>query len=379
VPLNFPTSPSLNDTYSFGGKTWIWNGEYWRLQSAGAINDIPIGNVTANTGNFTTLSVQTGVSSDLIPTANITYDLGSNNYRWNDIWLANSTIHIGNGSISANSTSLVLINPNGTQFSGGGGGGGSPGGSDTQVQFNDGGSFGGTVGFTFDKTSNLVTVSGNISGANVIQGGTRVFKYFVSNTTPAFAEPGDAWYYPVGDTLYNYINDGVSSQWVENLGVSLPAASTAATANTLAQRDTNASITANVFIGLATSAQYADLAENYQSDQAYAPGTVVVIGGSKEITQSTCAYDTKALGVISTAPAYRMNMAMEGSPVALTGRVPCFVTGPINKGDLLVSSDIPGHAQAMEPDRYRPGCVIGKSLQDFVGGNGMIEIMVGRF
>lgn len=377
MPLDFPASPSLNDTYSFGGKTWIWNGEGWALDPSGAINDIPIGNVTANTGNFTTLSVQTGVASNLLPTANVTFDLGANNYRWNDLWLANSTIHIGNGSISANTTSLILINPNGTTFSGGGGG--TPGGANTQVQFNDGGSFGGTAGFTFDKSSNAVSAAGNISGGNIIQDGTRVFKYFVSNTAPSFAEPGDAWFRPAGNTLYNYLADGDSDQWVETLGVSLPASSTAASANTIAQRDSNASLTANVFIGKATSAQYADLAENYVSDEIYPPGTVMIIGGAREITQSTQDHDTRVAGVISTGPAFHMNAACDGLPVALTGRVPCMVIGPVEPGDLLVSSSVPGHAQAMDPAKYRPGCVIGKSLETLPAVPGRVEILVGRF
>jgi len=79
--LNFPTSPSLNDTYSFGTKTWVWNGDAWQLQSSGAINNIPIGNVTPSTGAFTTLSATgnitgnyfigngsqlTGISSDTV-------------------------------------------------------------------------------------------------------------------------------------------------------------------------------------------------------------------------------------------------------------------------------------------------------------------------
>ena len=54
--LNFPTSPSVNDTYSFGGKTWVWTGAYWRLQASGAINNIPIGNSVPAAGTFTTLS-----------------------------------------------------------------------------------------------------------------------------------------------------------------------------------------------------------------------------------------------------------------------------------------------------------------------------------
>jgi len=62
--LNFPTNPGLNDTYSFGTKTWIWNGAAWQLQTQGAINGIPIGNVTPSTGAFTTLTATGNVDSD---------------------------------------------------------------------------------------------------------------------------------------------------------------------------------------------------------------------------------------------------------------------------------------------------------------------------
>jgi len=108
MSLNFPASPNLNDTYSFGGKTWIWNGDYWRLQTSGSINDIPIGNVIPSTGNFTILSVQTGVNSNLIPTSNLVYNLGSPDKRWKDLWLSNSTIHIGDVQISSSGDSLQL-------------------------------------------------------------------------------------------------------------------------------------------------------------------------------------------------------------------------------------------------------------------------------
>jgi len=175
MPLDFPANPSPNDTYTFGSKTWIWNGEYWRLQSAGAINNIPIGNVTANTGNFTTLAVQTGVVGDLAPATTVTSDLGTDLYRWRDLYLSNSTIYIGNGTISANETSLILTNPDGSPFEGGGNG--TPGGLNTQIQFNDSGVFGGSAGFTFDKatnavsTSGSVTATGNVTGGNILTAG----------------------------------------------------------------------------------------------------------------------------------------------------------------------------------------------------------------
>ena len=112
MPLDFPSSPSVNDTYTYDGKTWIWNGSAWLALST-AINNTAIGDVTPNTGAFTTLS-STGnttlgnIDSNLIPAANITYNLGSNAARWNDIWLANSTIHIGAANISADGGNLLL-------------------------------------------------------------------------------------------------------------------------------------------------------------------------------------------------------------------------------------------------------------------------------
>ena len=60
--LNFPTSPALNDTYSFNGKTWVWNGQGWQLQNQGAINSIVIGNSTPAAGTFTTLSATGNIS-----------------------------------------------------------------------------------------------------------------------------------------------------------------------------------------------------------------------------------------------------------------------------------------------------------------------------
>lgn len=70
--LNFPTNPAPNQTYSFGGKTWIWTGQAWRLTTFGAINNIPIGNATANTGAFTTLSANTFTVQSLTASGNIT-------------------------------------------------------------------------------------------------------------------------------------------------------------------------------------------------------------------------------------------------------------------------------------------------------------------
>jgi hypothetical protein len=137
-------------------------------------------------------------------------------------------------------------------------------------------------------------------------------------------------------------------------------------------------IFATTFNGTATTAQYADLAEIYTSDNHYEYGTVVAIGGEQEITITVETHDNRVAGVISQNPAYLMNRDAIGLPVALTGRVPCKVIGPISKGDRLVSSDVAGHAQRLDMNAYTPGCIIGKALEDFGSGPGVIEILIGK-
>ena len=129
----------------------------------------------------------------------------------------------------------------------------------------------------------------------------------------------------------------------------------------------------------AVQAQYADLAEIYTSDQSYTPGTVVVFGGEAEVTQSHSPNDPRIAGVVSTEPAYLMNSKETGVPVALQGRVPCRVLGPISKGDRVVSSHIAGVAQALDLAQYQPGCIIGKALQAIDSAEiATIEVVVGR-
>ena len=129
----------------------------------------------------------------------------------------------------------------------------------------------------------------------------------------------------------------------------------------------------------ATSAKYADLAENYQADKTYAPGTVVMFGGSSEVTVADA--DTTAVaGVVSTNPAHLMNGGLTGAnvvPVAFTGRVPCQIIGPVKKGDLMVSAGF-GYAKASANPSV--GQVIGKALQEVTfAGKAVIEVVVGRF
>lgn len=106
--------------------------------------------------------------------------------------------------------------------------------------------------------------------------------------------------------------------------------SLSAVRNTLPLRDSSGDITANEFRGVATSAKYADLAEVYETDEDYPVGTVVAVGGEKEVRLAS--FGNIAIGVISEAPAYLMNSESDGQAVGLKGRVPVRVIGPVEKG-----------------------------------------------
>lgn len=145
--------------------------------------------------------------------------------------------------------------------------------------------------------------------------------------------------------------------------------------------------TAGGFEVNAKEAQYADVAERYWADAVYEPGTVLVLGGSKEVTVSNVKYDTRVIGVVSTDPYCIMNSPHRQPdltdefhpPVALLGRVPCKVIGSVQKGDIMVTSTTAGYAQAYTDESEPPaGCVIGKAIEDKVSDEvGVIEVLVG--
>jgi len=137
------------------------------------------------------------------------------------------------------------------------------------------------------------------------------------------------------------------------------------------------SVHANFFVGTATAAQYADLAEKYVADANYEAGTVLEFGGKFEVTLAEDG-TARLAGVVSTDPAYLMNSECAGEytvALALQGRVPCKVRGKIQKGDMLMSG---GSGYARRATNPQIGTIIGKALADFDGVSGVIEVAVGR-
>ena len=120
------------------------------------------------------------------------------------------------------------------------------------------------------------------------------------------------------------------------------------------------------------------MAECYLGDAYYVPGTVVSFGGPAEITFCDSDQDPAVAGVVSTTPAYSMNTGLTGEhvvSVALMGRVPCEVQGPVTKGALMVAA---GNGRARAQLNPPVGTIIGKALESFDGDVGTIEIVVGR-
>jgi hypothetical protein len=176
----------------------------------------------------------------------------------------------------------------------------------------------------------------------------------------------------------SYVNVSVNGSNVASFGAQgiMPTGNASGTLGSATVRWNNVFAVNGGF--LSVNANYADLAEKYVADAEYAPGTVLMFGGDKEVTQ--CVHDmcSRVAGVVSTNPAYLMNSGLEGEhtvELALTGRVPTKVRGPILKGDLIVSAG-DGHARAEGLPQV--GTVIGKALEDFNGDTGVIEVVVGK-
>ncbi|RMG76008.1 MAG: hypothetical protein D6707_12770 [Bacteroidetes bacterium] len=128
----------------------------------------------------------------------------------------------------------------------------------------------------------------------------------------------------------------------------------------------------NVYAG--SNVLMGDIAEYFPLEGSAEEGDLIeLIPGKKDIyRKSAKAYSPYLVGVYSTAPTVTLNNPNSGVPVGLQGRVPVKVTGKIEAGDYLTSSDIPG--VAMKADK--PGFVIGKALESFEGKEGKILCLI---
>jgi len=233
--------------------------------------------------------------------------------------------------------------------------------TDISFKVNDGGT-----------TTTVMTIDGSESRIGI---GTTTpsTKLEITGTTTSTAFAGPL----TGNVTGNITSSGANSMTTLTMGGTLTSKAILPDATT--SYDIGSSTKKyNTVHAKATSAQYADLAEVYETDAEYEVGTVVVFGGDKEVTISTEGNDPRVAGVISEKPAYLMNSESAGQPVALMGKVPCKVIGHIVKGDML-STDPANNGVAKKTHDPQVGEVIGKALENYDSDEiGTINIVVGR-
>jgi len=243
---------------------------------------------------------------------------------------------------------------------------------------------GSTIGPTYGGTgvnngSNTLTLSGSYTlNQSVASGASPTFTATnFSGTASSLNIGGSA---PAGSLTGSTLASGVTASSLTSVGVlaGLTVSAAIVPNGNLTVNLGSTSAWWNNIYGTAVHSLYADLAENYQGDRYYNPGTVVMFGGDAEVTMASP--ETSAVaGIVSTNPAHLMNGGLTGInivPVALQGRVPCMVIGPVAKGDLMVSA---GFGYAKSSSSPSIGTVIGKALQDFpMQAKGVIEVVVGR-
>lgn len=308
--------PSLNQTYSLGSsnstrwlKIWAFDTDLSGTVTSGIINASGLITATAN------IAVNSPSNAGLTTTQSTAYLFNENalNIRiggagttfFNRITAANIAINTTNSGLTTSQSTVYLFNENASNI--------RIGGAGTTY-------FGSNLQATSTSTGATVNIGGfSVKSGNIYIGG--------SGGT-AITHTGDIL--PSANLVYDL---GSNTAWY------------------------------NTFYGVSTQAKYADLAEKYRADATYESGTVVVFGGSAEITTTTQMADHRVAGVISTNPAYLMNAATEGLPVALRGRVPMKVIGPVSQGDLLVTSDSAGCAISVGGDVSYGVKIFAKSLE----------------
>lgn len=304
--------PGVDDVYNLGSEALRWNGVY-----ADTVTANLVGNVTGNSNGAHTGNVLANDTTVMINAA--TKQIGYAGANLVGTLVGSVT---GSASSATNANKLNDLEP--------------------------------SIGIS---GSGLATIpvrdsSGNITANQFIGVASTVEKVRINNAASDPAIVGDISAAPAANQYRS--------------------AKTTQTAWTIAARDANADLTARIFNGTATSARYADLAEKYLADAEYEVGTVVSIGGEKEVT--ACSQGERAIGVVSANPAYMMNSDLEGGTyIALKGRVPVRVMGKVKKGYSLIAG-IDGTAMAGPADSLAGFAVALESSDD--EGVKIIEALV---
>ena len=338
-----------------------------------------VGQVSAS-GNITGANLS--VTADAVITGNLTVNGTTTTINSNTVTINDKFINVAN-----NASTSTLAN-------GGGLGVGPVGTEYATLTFNN--------NTTSWNTNIPLSVTGNISGNYFVGNGATLSSIAGSNVTGTVANAtfattagstGSATSATTAGTVTSNAQANITSVGTltslsvsgnitgGNLSVGTGTITVGNIVNSNGNAVGNIGSASNYFnkvFAQATTALYADLAENYLADAEYAPGTVVSFGGSSELTLSIQDQDPTVAGVVSTNPAYHMNSGLEGkfvTPLTLSGRVPCLVQGPVTAGSMMVSA---GNGRARAEKNPAMGTVIGKAINSFDGDIGVIEIVVGR-
>ena len=259
-------------------------------------------------------------SAGLVPGTNDFFTLGSSVSKWANVYATTFTGSLV-GNVTGNSTGVhkgnILADDNSLAY--------------TAVTKTFTGSFAGTltgnvIGSVTGTSTNALTLNSLIGEQGAVATSVALRDGSANITANRFIGTAD-------QSNRLKIDDAAV-----DTDVNYRSAKTTKTANTIAARDGSGNLLANTFDGTATAAQYADLAEKYLPDAEYKVGTVVMIGGEKEVTATT-GFGDRAIGVVSANPAFMMNKDLEGGTyIALKGRVPVRVVGSVAKGQRLIAS-----------------------------------------
>ena len=305
--------------------------------NGGNIDGTAIGASSESTGAFTSLSASSGLT---VSSGNLGISSG------------NLTVTTGTVTVSSGDTTVQNLNVQGDL---------TVSGTETIVN-----------SAQLEVEDPIITMNSGISNSSQMGRFTGIHIHRGTGSSATELDPYFVW-----DDAYDVSGgSGQGGTWTALASVHADGAETPNTDFSLAD------MRCNVIEAVATTAQYADIAERFAADAPMVPGAVVMLGGAEEITETAEDLSDRVFGVVSTQPAYMMNSKAGNDAthpfVAMTGRTPVRVTGTVNKGDRLVSSSIKGTARAAsDSETINPFHVIGRALEDkFDDGIGMVNCVV---
>jgi hypothetical protein len=217
------------------------------------------------------------------------------------------------------------------------------------------------------------TTAGTLTGTWTANGGSSGNSLIVTNGN-IVASTGiktDNYYYANGTPISfagTYNNSNVAA-YLPTYGGNILTVQTQATTITTGANTTAGTLTGNWTLSTGSRLQstYADLAERFEADTYYDAGTVVELGGDKEITAVQYELSDDVFGVVSATAGYIMNGAAGTDethpPIAVGGRVQVKIIGKIRKGQRLVSAG-KGVARAALPGEATAFNIIGRALEN---------------